>query len=98
MVVVANGEIYNFRELADLERRGHRYATRSVSKPSFTCTKNSIAGLQYLRGMFFALYDADEIGSSTRDRLGISALLLAERRQVLFASEIRPCSTQRRVK
>ena len=29
VAVVFNGEIYNFRELrADLERRGHRFATR----------------------------------------------------------------------
>jgi len=94
VAVVANGEIYNFRELtADLERRGHRFATRSdVETIVHLYEEHGIAGVQYLRGMFaFALYDAEaERLFLVRDRLGIKPLYYWQGvGKLLFASEIK---------
>src|SRR5262245_62028750 len=94
VVVVANGEIYNFRSLMmDLERRGHRFATRSDTETIVHLyEEHGIACLEHLRGMFaFALYDAerDELFLA-RDRLGIKPLYYWQRDgKLLFASEIK---------
>lgn len=94
VAVVANGEIYNFRELtADLERRGHRFATHyDIETIVHLYEEHGIAGLRYLRGMFaFALYDADEDRLFlARDRLGIKPLYYWQGGgKLLFASEIK---------
>jgi asparagine synthase (glutamine-hydrolysing) len=94
VVVVANGEIYNFRELtADLERRGHRFASRSdVETIVHLYEEHGIGAVHRLRGMFaFALYDAElERLFLARDRLGIKPLYYWQSGgKWLFASEIK---------
>ncbi|HEX6645475.1 MAG TPA: hypothetical protein VF037_12410, partial [Gemmatimonadales bacterium] len=92
--VVFNGEIYNHHELRrELERRGHRFATRSD-------TETIVHGYEefgddvvhHLRGMFtFAVWDARRARLlAARDRLGIKPLYYWESAEgVAFVSELR---------
>ena len=92
LVVVCNGEIYNFRELRrELEARGHCFATGSDSEVllhGYAQWGDEV--VQRLNGMFgFALWDARRrrlvIG---RDRLGIKPLYLyRDAKRLAFASE-----------
>lgn len=94
IVVVFNGEIYNFRELREeLEARGHRFYTRTDTEviPHLyeefgpDCAK-------HLNGMFaFALWDQRQ-GEAllARDHLGIKPLYYAEvEGDLLFGSELK---------
>jgi asparagine synthase (glutamine-hydrolysing) len=91
--LVANGEIYNFVELrAELEARGHRFATGSDCETIVHLYEEmGAACVTRLRGMFaFALHD---LGSRkvllARDRVGEKPLALAEREgRIVFASEL----------
>jgi asparagine synthase (glutamine-hydrolysing) len=90
--LVANGEIYNFRELRrELEGAGHRFRTRSDCEvilhayeqygPSF---------VEHLNGMFgFALWDVRHRRLLiARDRLGVKPLyLMRDSSRIAFASE-----------
>lgn len=92
--VVQNGEIYNYRELRDrLERRGHRFRTKSDTEvlvhlyedqgPSF---------VEGLRGMFaIAIWDSRQQRLVlARDRFGIKPLYYRHEGGVLsFASELK---------
>src|SRR5215467_8822997 len=77
---LANGEIYNFRELRrDLEARGHRFKTGSDCETIIHLyAEHGDDFVRHLNGMFaFALWDARRrrllIG---RDRLGIKPVYL----------------------
>ena len=94
LVLVANGEIYNFIELRrDLEQSGHRFSTQSDSEVilhAYVAYGKDF--LQTLNGMFaFALYDnKNRRLILARDRLGIKPLFLAHLANgVAFASEIK---------
>ena len=92
LVLVCNGEIYNFRELRrELEALGHRFATGSDSEAllhGYAQWGDEV--VQRLNGMFgFALWDARKkrllIG---RDRLGIKPLYIyRDGKRIAFASE-----------
>ena len=94
IVVVFNGEIYNFEELrVDLEGKGHTFKTHSDTEvivhayEEYGCECAKI-----LRGMFaFAIYDLKKRQLLlVRDRLGIKPLYYYEDdRQLVFASEIK---------
>jgi asparagine synthase (glutamine-hydrolysing) len=92
--VVANGEIYNHRELrADLERRGHRFSTSSDTEALVHLyEEHGTAFLRRLRGMFaLALWDSRRRRLVlARDPFGIKPLYYRSERGVLaFASELR---------
>ena len=76
VVVVLNGEIYNFRELRrDLLRRGHRFATEGDTEVIVHLYEEmGPRCVEALHGMFaFALWDQDERRLLlARDRVGRS--------------------------
>jgi asparagine synthase (glutamine-hydrolysing) len=90
--LVANGEIYNFRELRrDLEARGHRFRTGSDCETILHLYAEHGDGfVRHLNGMYaFALWDARRrrllIG---RDRLGVKPLYVhGDGKRLVFASE-----------
>jgi asparagine synthase (glutamine-hydrolysing) len=93
IVVVLNGEIYNYRELRDeLGRRGHRLATRGDTEViAHLYEEYGVDCVRRLHGMFaFALWDARRRQLLiARDRVGKKPLLYCLRDGVLsFASEM----------
>jgi len=94
LALVANGEIYNYRELrAELETLGHRFATHSDCETLLHAYEAwGLAFLDRLQGMFaFALHDLHR-GELilARDRLGIKPLYYChDSRGLAFASEIK---------
>lgn len=92
--LVANGEIYNYRELRkDLEGRGHQFLTQSDCEVILHLYREYGADcLGYLRGMFsFALWDTEKKQLlCARDHLGQKPFYYAERGGYFaFASEIK---------
>ena len=92
LVVVCNGEIYNFRELrAELESHGHHFCTESDSEVVLHgYAQWGLGFVERLNGMFgFALWDRERqtllVG---RDRLGIKPIYwLNDGKRFAFASE-----------
>ncbi len=92
--IVYNGEVYNHAALApELQRAGHRYATRCDTETVLHAWEEYGAGcLARLRGMFaFAIWDsARQRLFCARDRLGIKPLYYYwDGRLFAFASEIK---------
>ncbi|HTH17292.1 MAG TPA: XrtA/PEP-CTERM system amidotransferase [Magnetospirillum sp.] len=95
VVVVFNGEIYNFAELvAELQSLGHRFRTHSDTEVIVHAWEQwGRACLERFRGMFaFALWDADaETLFLARDRLGKKPLHYAclPDGMMVFGSELK---------
>ena len=93
VTVVLNGEIYNYRELrADLERRGHKFSTRTDTEVIVHLYEEKGPELVHdLHGMFgFAIWDAERRRLLlARDRFGKKPLFYAlQDRTLTFASEL----------
>jgi asparagine synthase (glutamine-hydrolysing) len=94
LVVVFNGEIYNFQDLtAELQEKGHRFRTHSDTEVIIHAWREwGEACVERFRGMFvFALYDErQDCLFIARDRLGIKPLHYAEiGGRFVFASELK---------
>jgi asparagine synthase (glutamine-hydrolysing) len=95
VVVVFNGEIYNFAMLAsELGRLGHRFRTHSDTEVIVHAWEEwGEACVERFRGMFaFALYDANRRTLFlARDRLGKKPLYytILDDGMILFASELK---------
>lgn len=92
--IVFNGEIYNHLDVrAEMERLGHRYATRSDTESIIHAyEEGGTACLHRLNGIFaFAVWDArDRTLFLARDRTGMKPLYYwADAGQFIFASEIK---------
>ncbi len=102
VVVVLNGEIYNFRELReDLVRRGHIFATQGDTEVIVHLYEEYGPGcVRRLHGMFaFALWDERRRQLLVaRDRVGKKPLFYAFRDGALsFASELRALMEDREI-
>ncbi len=88
LVLIANGEIYNFVELRfQLEQRGHRFQTRSDCETILHLYEEyGVDCVLHLRGMFaFALWDSQcQQLLLVRDRMGEKPLYLYEQQDVIF--------------
>lgn len=94
VVLVCNGEIFNYRELrADLAARGHRFRTRTdVEVLVHLYEEHGASLVDHLNGQFaFALYDRrEERLLLARDPFGVNPLYVCESGGLLlFASEIK---------
>jgi asparagine synthase (glutamine-hydrolysing) len=95
VVVVYNGEIYNFAELSkELAARGHRFRTSCDTEVIVHAWEEwGEACVERFRGMFaFAVWDENqETLFLARDRLGVKPLYYASLADgtVLFASELK---------
>ena len=92
LVIIANGEIYNYIELQqELQTRGHQFRTRSDIESILHLYEDyGFDCVHHLRGMFaFALWDTKKkVLFLARDRMGEKPLYLWEQEGILyFASE-----------
>jgi asparagine synthase (glutamine-hydrolysing) len=91
--IVVNGEFYDFEKLrGELEKRGHRFSTRSDSEIALHLYEEmGPACLEHLRGEFaFVIWDEkNEQLFAARDRFGIKPLFYTRFQGTLYlASEI----------
>jgi asparagine synthase (glutamine-hydrolysing) len=104
LVIVFNGEIYNFRELkAELENLGHRFKTNSDTETIVHAYEEFGADcLQYLRGMFaFAIWNKQKKELFiARDRVGKKPLYysLTDEGEFVFGSELKVLLTHGGIK
>ena len=94
LVIVMNGEIYNFRELqAELRARGHRFTTATDTEVILHLYEDHGPDcVEHLNGMFaFAIWDLrNERLFLARDRFGEKPLYYADLGgQFVFASELK---------
>ncbi|NOT10833.1 MAG: asparagine synthase (glutamine-hydrolyzing) [Methylococcaceae bacterium] len=94
VIIVFNGEIYNYKELArDLEAKGLPCRTHSDTEVIINLYRlYGVDCLKYLRGMFaFAIWDRDRnCLFAARDRVGIKPFYyLLAAKAFVFASEIK---------
>ncbi|HBU69414.1 MAG TPA: asparagine synthase (glutamine-hydrolyzing) [Elusimicrobia bacterium] len=94
IVLVFNGEIYNFRELrSELTAKGHKFKTNSDSEVIIHQYEESGQDcVSYFNGMFaFCIYDKKKNSLLlARDRMGVKPLYYSANRQSFaFASEIK---------
>jgi asparagine synthase (glutamine-hydrolysing) len=95
LVIVFNGEIYNFRELkTELEKLGHRFKTNSDTETIVHAYEEfGVDCLQHLRGMFaFAIWDkAKKELFIARDRVGKKPLYYSvlDGGEIVFGSELK---------
>jgi len=98
VVLVFNGEIYNFTELRDnLIRLGHRFQSKTDSEVIIHLYEDyGVDCLQYLEGMFaFVIWDKKKHQLFlARDRLGKKPLYYSlSKNRIVFASEINALKT-----
>lgn len=94
VIVVYNGEIYNFQDVREeLVRKGHRFESRSDTEVIVHAYEEyGLDCVHHLRGMFaWALWDARKKRLwLVRDRIGIKPLYYYLRNgKLIFASEIK---------
>lgn len=102
LVLIMNGEIYNYIELTEeLTKRGHTFATHSDGEVILHLYEEEKENcLRHLRGMFaFALLDKN-VGTLfiARDRMGEKPLYLHETADsILFSSEMKSILASKQV-
>ncbi len=94
IVLICNGEIYNFPELYDrLVLEGHKFKTRSDNEAIIHLyEKYGTKCVDHLNGMFaFALWDKNKnLLFLARDRMGVKPLYYAlQNNSIYFSSEIK---------
>ncbi|MFA9288419.1 MAG: asparagine synthase (glutamine-hydrolyzing) [Weeksellaceae bacterium] len=95
MVVVFNGEIYNYRELREeLIQLGHKFKTQSDTEVIIHGYEEwGVASFDKLNGMFgIAIYDTKKKQLIVaRDHFGIKPIYFADTKSgIIFASELKP--------
>jgi asparagine synthase (glutamine-hydrolysing) len=102
LVLVANGEIYNYIELTtSLQAKGHNYFTHSDCESILHLYEEyGVDCVHHLRGMFaFALYDIkNHMVLLARDRMGEKPLYYHQKEGLIFfASEIKSLLSSGRI-
>lgn len=95
VVIVCNGEIYNYKELRDqLQKEGHSFSTDSdVEVIVHLYEQYGVKCLDFLNGIFaFALWDREkQCLLVARDPMGVKPLYYVDTgTHILFASETQP--------